>query len=248
MSALPSESRANPSLARTECGSLWLEISRATCALRCSGALWLEREGALIAGDLHLEKGSARAHLGALLPPYDTRSTLDALDRELNTLPVRTLILLGDSFHDPRAVSRLAPDDAARIAGLARGRELIWVEGNHDVRKGVSALATLPGEVVQAVSLGGLRFVHEPKAGLSPGEVAGHLHPAVRVASHGRSVRRRAFLTDGHRLILPAFGAYAGGLNALDPAFHGLFSRPPIAAALGPDKVRALAWKVLRPD
>ncbi|CAN5375907.1 ligase-associated DNA damage response endonuclease PdeM [soil metagenome] len=244
MIAVPSENR----LTRTECGTLWLEVSRTLCGLRCSGALWLEGEGALIAGDLHLEKGSARAHRGALLPPYDTRTTLDALEAELDRLHVRTLILLGDSFHDPRAVRRLAPDDAARIAALSSGRTLIWVEGNHDIRNGESALAGLPGEVVEAVTLAGLRFVHEPRAGLSPGEVAGHLHPAVRVASHGRSVRRRAFLTDGRRLILPAFGAYAGGLNALDPAFRSLFERPPIAAALSDDKVRALPWSSLRPD
>jgi DNA ligase-associated metallophosphoesterase len=235
-------------MTRTECGTLWMEVARALCGLRCSGALWLEGEGALVAGDLHLEKGSARAHRGALLPPYDTRTTLDALEAELARLPVRTLILLGDSFHDPRAARRLAPDDAARIAALAHGRTVIWIEGNHDVRKGKSALAALPGEVAEAVTLGGLRFVHEPRAGPAPGEVCGHLHPCVKVASHGRSVRRRAFLTDGDRLILPAFGAYAGGLNALDAAFHGLFSRPPVACALSADKVRPLPWSVLRPD
>lgn len=235
-------------MTRTECGTLWLTVSQATCGLRCSGALWLEREAALIAGDLHLEKGSSRAYLGALLPPYDTRATLDRLEAEIDRLRPRTLILLGDSFHDPRATARLAPDDAARIGALAHGRDLIWVEGNHDVKRGVSALDGLPGEVVERVSLGGLTFAHEPKPGLAPGEVAGHLHPAIRVASAGRSVRRRAFLTDGQRLILPAFGAYAGGLNALDPAFHGLFARPPLACALSNEKVRALPYAVLRPD
>lgn len=249
MTALPAaEAPPIAALSRTPCGTLWLDVSRARCGLRCSGALWLETEGALVAGDLHFEKGSARAHRGALLPPYDTRATLDALEAEITRLTPRVLILLGDSFHDPRAAARLDAADRARIAALAQGRDLIWVEGNHDVRGEESALHGLPGEVVEAVSLGGLRFVHEPRAGLSPGEVAGHLHPAVRVASHGRSVRRRAFLTDGERLILPAFGAYAGGLNACDPAFAGLFARPPLAAALSGDKVRALPWRSLRPD
>ena len=248
MSALPLHASGEDRLTRTECGTLWLTVSQALCGLRCSGALWLEREAALVAGDLHWEKGSSRAHRGQLLPPYDTRATLDRLEAEIASLNPRVLILLGDSFHDPRARARLDVEDARRIAALATGRDLIWVEGNHDVKRGVSALDGLPGEVVERVSLGGLTFVHEPRPGPAPGEVAGHLHPAIRVAAAGRSVRRRAFLTDGQRLILPAFGAYAGGLNALDPAFHGMFARPPLAAALSGDKVRALPYAVLRPD
>ena len=94
----------------------------------------------------------------------------------------------------------------------------------------------------------GLVLRHEPQPGLRPGEVSGHLHPAARVAAAGRHVRRRAFLTDGERLILPAFGAYAGGLNVRDEAFAGLFARPPIAAVLGADKVRPVRWEALLPD
>ena len=235
-------------MARTECGTLWLEIAGATCGLTCAGALWLPRTRTLALGDLHLEKGSARAHRGALLPPYDTRHTLDRLDAELDRLRPETLVLMGDSFHDPRAVGRLAPEDALRVARLAFGRRLVWIEGNHDVRRGASALAALPGEVADEVVVEGLTLRHDPLPGPRPGEVSGHLHPAARVAAAGRAVRRRAFLTDGDRLILPAFGAYAGGLNALDPAFTGLFTRPPLAAVLGDDKVRPIPWTALLPD
>ena len=234
-------------MARSECGALWLTIAGATCALTCAGALWLPRTRTLVAGDLHLEKGSSRARRGELLPPYDTRHTLDRLDAELARLAPETLVLLGDSFHDPRAVARLLPEDALRLTFLARGRRLVWIEGNHDVRRGVSALGALPGEVAEAVEVEGLTLRHEPQPGLRPGEVAGHLHPAARVSAAGRAVRRRAFLTDGERLILPAFGAYAGGLNALDPAFAGLFARPPTAAMLGDDKVRPIPWSALLP-
>ena len=234
-------------MARTGCGTLWLTIAGAACGLTCAGALWLPRTRTLVAGDLHLEKGSSRARRGELLPPYDTRHTLDRLDAELARLVPETLVLLGDSFHDPRAVARLLPEDALRLTLLARGRRLVWIEGNHDVRRGVSALGGLPGEVCEAVEVEGLTLRHEPLPGLRPGEVAGHLHPAARVAAAGRAVRRRAFLTDGERLILPAFGAYAGGLNALDPAFAGLFARPPAAAMLGDDKVRPVPWGALLP-
>ena len=241
------DATASAAMTRTACGTLWLAVAGITCGLTCSGALWLPRSRTLVAGDLHLEKGSSRARRGELLPPYDTRHTLDRLDAELARLRPETLVLLGDSFHDPRAVARLLPEDAPRVALLARGRRLVWIEGNHDVRRGVSALGGLPGEVAEAVEVEGLHLRHAPLPGLRPGEVAGHLHPAARVAAAGRHVRRRAFVTDGERLVLPAFGAYAGGLNVLDPAFAGLFARPPTAAMLGDDKVRPVPWTALLP-
>ena len=91
-------------------------------------------------------------------------------------------------------------------------------------------------------------FRHEPQAGPQPGEVAGHLHPAARVRAPRGTVRRRCFVTDGERAILPAFGAYAGGLNVRDVAFAGMFVRPPLAGALGPQRVRAIGWRQLAED
>lgn len=241
-------------LARSDCGALWVELMGLPVCLRPSGALWIEAEGVLVAGDLHLEKGSSYARGGQLLPPYDTMATLDRLEAEIQRLNPRTLILLGDSFHDPRALSRLHPEDALRLAGFARGRTLIWAEGNHDTRldkngRGETALGHLPGEVADEVVLGPLTLRHEPLAGRQPGEVSGHLHPSAKISSgHRRAIRRRAFATDGCRLILPAFGAYAGGLNVCDPAFAGLFAIPPLVGALGDNRVHPLPFSSLCGD
>jgi DNA ligase-associated metallophosphoesterase len=225
------------------CGSLWVEVAGAHACLRRSGALWLEADGVLAAGDLHLEKGSAYAARGQLLPPYDTAATLERLEAEVAALRPKVVALMGDSFHDARATARLAPQDAMRITALARGRTLVWIVGNHD-RDGPGAL---PGERAGEFVAGGLTLRHEPTAGPARGEAAGHLHPCARVAGHGGSVRRRCFLTDGERLVLPAFGAFAGGLNARDPAFSGLFARAPIAGVLG-RRVHAIGWGSLRGD
>jgi DNA ligase-associated metallophosphoesterase len=231
--------------ARSPCGSLRLGVADAPVTLRASGALWMEAEGALVAADLHLEKGSAYAARGQMLPPYDTRETLRRLAAEVEALDPRTLIFLGDTFHDGEAEDRLADEDADRLRALAQGRRMVWVVGNHDA-DGPSP--RLPGESLEALALGGLTFRHEPRAGRQPGEAAGHLHPAARVRSALGSVRRRCFVTDGERIVLPAFGAYAGGLNVLDEAFAGLFARPPILGALGPAQVHAVGWRSLRPD
>lgn len=226
------------------CGSLWMEMAGAEVCLRKSGALWMEDEGVLAAGDLHLEKGSSYASRGQLLPPYDTAATLDRLEAEVEALNPRVVALLGDSFHDARATARLAPVDAARIVALAASRTLVWIVGNHD-REGPGAL---PGERADEIVVSGLTLRHEPALVPVRGEVAGHLHPCARVTGHGGSVRRRCFLTDGQRLILPAFGAYAGGLNVRDAAFQGLFRRPLLAGALGRSRVHAVGWRSLAAD
>ncbi len=230
--------------APAEGGALRLSLRGAAATLRMSGALWLEAERALVCADLHLEKGSSYAARGQMLPPYDTRETLKRLAAEVDALRPATVVLLGDTFHDRKSEERLAADDAERLRALACGRTLIWVVGNHDA----DGPRSLPGETADEISLAGLSLRHEPQAGLQPGEVAGHLHPAARVRATRGSVRRRCFVSDGERMVLPAFGAYAGGLNVLDAAFAGLFARPPIAAALGTTKVHAVGWRSLAGD
>jgi DNA ligase-associated metallophosphoesterase len=226
------------------CGSLALRVAGTAVRLRPSGALLVEAAGALVAADLHLEKGSSYARRGQMLPPYDTRETLGRLEAEVAALDPRILVLLGDSFHDRDSESRLDAADAARIAALAHGRRLVWMVGNHDAE----GPQDLPGERAFEFVLEGLSLRHEPRAGAQPGEVAGHLHPAAKVRSPHGSVRRRCFATDAERLILPAFGAYAGGLNVRDPAFAGLFARPLLAGALGRGRVHAVGWRSLARD
>ena len=232
--------------ARHGCGGLKVRVNNEACVLRCSGALWVAGERTLVASDLHLEKGSAFAARGQMLPPYDSPATLAKLEAEIEALDPARIVLLGDSFHDSKAIDRLYTEDRARLDRLAAGRDWVWLEGNHDLKALARALDVLMGRIVTTLQLGRLSLIHEPQPGDRPGEVAGHLHPAARVSAYGRGVRRPCFVTDGRRLLMPAFGAFTGGLDVRDPAVAGLFETPPMAAALGRDKVHALAWEALR--
>lgn len=184
-----------------------------------SGALFWAAQSTLIVADLHLEKGSAAAGGGRLLPPYDTRSTLHTLAAVMDRYDPDRVIALGDSFHDEEAADRLPHVDRERLRILGQGRDWYWITGNHD--------PVLPdwleGKVCPVLNLDGIRFRHEPEKGAASREVAGHLHPAARLTRRGASVRRKCFVSNGARLVLPAFGAYAGGLNVLDQAFEPLF-------------------------
>jgi hypothetical protein len=230
--------------AQSPCGGLVFELAGAEALLRPSGALWLAAERVLIVADLHLEKGSAYAARGQMLPPYDTRETLARLAAEAGRLAPRAIVLLGDTLHDRKAGSRLAAEDVRALGALAAVAELIWIVGNHDA----DGPQGLPGRSVVSWTAAGLTLTHEPSPSPRRGEVAGHLHPCARVKALGGAIRRRCFVTDGERLVMPAFGAFAGGLNVRDVAFDGLFRRPPLAVALGARRAHAVGWTQLGPD
>ncbi len=225
-------------------GGLRLTFAGADVVCLPGGGLWLGAEDAMIVADLHLEKGSFYARNGQMLPPYDTNDTLARLAADIIAFSPRMLVFLGDSFHDRAAQARMTKGQHDHIVALSADRAVVWVTGNHD-RAGPR---DLPGVCLATLTLGGLRFVHEPSGEAAMGEVAGHLHPCARVQARGCSVRRRCFVTDGRRMILPAFGAFAGGLNILEPAFELLLGRRPLAGVLGEGKVHAVGWRSLKPD
>jgi DNA ligase-associated metallophosphoesterase len=202
----------------------------------CAGALYWPEEGILAVADLHLEKGSSFAARGVLLPPYDTAATLARIAALVARYAPRTVIALGDSFHDGKGPARVAASDRTTLAALQRGRDWIWIKGNHDPdpSNGVG------GTFIVTLAVGTVSFRHQPTG--ADGEIAGHLHPMARLSARGRSVSRRCFASDGRRLVMPAFGAYAGGLNVRHRAFADVFGTLAFTAhMLGEGRIYALA-------
>ncbi|MGH6788873.1 MAG: ligase-associated DNA damage response endonuclease PdeM [Pseudolabrys sp.] len=207
------------------------------------GALYWAEHGLLAVADLHLEKGSSFAARGVLLPPYDTAATLARLARLIARYAPRCVVALGDSFHDGGGPARLSDIDRAELSALQRGREWIWITGNHDP----DPAENIGGSFESAVSIGALTFRHQPSG--QDGEIAGHLHPVARVAHRGRAVSRRCFAADKTRMVMPAFGAFTGGLNVRDMAFLAIFGTVKFTAhMLGEDRLYAFAAKRCLPD
>lgn len=210
-----------------------------------AAALYWPEEKLLVVADLHLEKGSAFAARGVLLPPYDTAETLRRLALLIARYAPRRVIALGDNFHDGGGPARMGVSDRAALAALQRGRDWLWIAGNHDP----DPAENVGGDFLAELALGPFTFRHEPARQPQAGEVAGHLHPVARVARRGRGVSRRCFASDGERLVMPAFGAYAGGLNIRDRAFAALFGvRPFTAHMLGARRLYAVAAAQCLPD
>ena len=207
------------------------------------GALWWAAERTLIVSDLHFEKGSSFAAAGQLIPPYDTSATLATLEALFEAFRPARLISLGDSFHDGDAEWRMVESDIARIKKLTSATDWVWVEGNHDPDPPQS----LGGRAAKVLRINDLVFRHEPTGEI--GEVAGHLHPCAKVLSRVRSLRRSCFVTDGQRLIMPALGAFTGGLNVLDDAYSPCFPDGGMMVfAMTRDAVIPVSNKRLIPD
>jgi DNA ligase-associated metallophosphoesterase len=218
-------------------------LGGARLVLDPSGALWWPEQRLLVVADLHLEKGAAFARRGCLLPPYDTPATLARLEELLHRHRPRRVVSLGDGFHDGRGTEALDPSAGARLRALVAAVDWLWVRGNHDPEPPT----VLGGQVLDAIELQGVLFRHAPD-GTGRQEVAGHLHPAARLIGSRRRLRRPCFASDGARLLLPAFGAFTGGLNVLDPAIARLFPSGFDAFVTGEARVYRVPHHRLAPE
>jgi len=195
-----------------------------------SGALWWAARALLCVSDLHLGKSERVARrTGAMLPPYETRETLGRLAADIEATSARHVVCLGDSFDDPVAARDLEAGGVDALTTLMAGRRWTWIEGNHD-----PGPVSLGGTHLEALTLGPLTFRHIAAQGRpdGPGEVSGHYHPKARLSPRGRSLARRCFLVDRARLMLPAYGAYTGGLFCTDPALRTLMAPDALALVL----------------
>ena len=218
-------------------GALRFALRGAGLEAMASGALHWPGEGMLVVSDLHLGKSERMARRGgAFLPPYETRETLARLAGDLESTGAGTVLCLGDSFDDAAAAGNLGGPEVIALGALMAGRRWIWVEGNHD-----PGPTPFGGEHGAEVAAGPLVFRHVaepgPRRADQPGEVSGHWHPKIAVAG----VSRACFLIDGGRAILPAYGAYTGGLSAAHPELDGRMGAGAIAILTAPRGARPVA-------
>jgi len=186
-------------------------------------AVYWPREQALLVADLHLEKASFFARFGQMLPPYDSRDTLGRVAQAVQQTGARRVFCLGDNFHDRAGAERLEPHAAGMLDALTRATDWVWVSGNHDQG------AVPSGTAVDEIEVSGVILRHEALRGETRPELSGHFHPKLRVKTRGRAIVRPCAVASERKLILPAFGALTGGMDAADPAI--IAALQPVCAA-----------------
>jgi DNA ligase-associated metallophosphoesterase len=177
------------------------------------GALFWPARRALLVADLHLEKASWFAKSGQMLPPYDSIATLADLSALAAATDAAEIWCLGDSFHDRAGCDRLPAEARALLTALTGGTRWTWITGNHDI----GFADHCGGAIVEEAEVDGLLLRHEAEPGEARPELSGHFHPKLRLHLRGRLVSRRCFVATERKLILPAFGALTGGLDAHHP-------------------------------
>lgn len=203
-------------------------------APQAARAVYWAEERALLVADLHLEKGSFFARHGQMLPPYDSRETLERLAAAIRASGARRVYCLGDNFHDAGGPDRLEPHAAGMLDALTRATEWVWITGNHDTAHGGPAATTVPGTHVEEIRVGPVLLRHAALPGEEAPEISGHFHPRLRVVARGRTVSRPCVVASETRLVLPAFGALTGGMDAADPAIRAALAPSHQASALVP--------------
>ena len=219
-----------------------LDFNGEGLVLLLEGALWWPAHKMLVVSDLHFGKGTSFAESGQLLPPYDTETTLAAVEALVSDLQPDVCLSLGDSFHDTSAEARLSERAIGRLQGLTKSTDWIWIEGNHDPYPPTH----IGGRAARDLQLGSLVFRHEPTG--TKGEIAGHFHPVAKIRSAGSSVRLKCFVTDERALILPSIGAFTGGLNVCDNAFSDCLTADRRVFALGQERIYEIARENLVGD
>jgi uncharacterized protein len=206
-------------------------------------ALWPATR-TLIVADLHFEKGSAFAARGLPVPPYDTRETLARLALSIRRHAPRRVIVLGDALHDDRALARMSPVDFATMQRLLAPLDVIWIAGNHDP----APQPDLPGRCMPEWRENRLHFRHIGGTALArhEAELSGHYHPKATLPTRVGGITRACFLASGQRLVLPAFGAFTGGLDVRDPAMAGLTRGAQRVFLLGRERLHSAAFEALR--
>ncbi|MEP0191799.1 MAG: ligase-associated DNA damage response endonuclease PdeM [Erythrobacter sp.] len=224
-----------------------LEFAGEELVLLKNNALYWPRERALLVADLHLEKGSWYAQMGQMLPPYDSRETLERLADAVKATGARRVITLGDNFHDDAGTYRLDDYACGMLESLIRTLDWVWISGNHDehMHRGFGA------NVMDEIEINGIVLRHEAKRGETRAEVSGHYHPKMRLRVRNRHIARPCGVVSrqtgrGDRMIAPAFGAYTGGMDAAAPEIlHALGPAGEIDAVL-PAKGKLVTFPLYR--
>ena len=209
-------------------------------------ALFRPRDSALLVADLHLEKSSFYARHGQMLPPYDSRATLERVALAIRQTGARRVFCLGDNFHDDDGPARLEPHAAGMLAALTRAVEWVWITGNHDAKAEAVANGHGLGALVDEIEIGGIVLRHRARHGELRPELSGHWHPKLTVVQRGRRIARACAVVSETRMVLPAFGTLTGGMNASDPAILAALQPARAIDALVPTAGRVAQFPLWR--
>ena len=197
---------------------------------------WFDKQIAIIS-DLHLEKGSSFGQYGQFIPPYDSEETLKKLLNKIKKYKITKVILLGDTFHDKNALSRMSKRVLILFETFIKKYEVIFVLGNHESNIQLENI-----EFLNEYVLDGIHFIHQASR-KKIYQISGHYHPVATIKTGSKKITGKCFVQLNYNLILPSFGVYTGGLNIKNSVFRKIFENEPSVYFLGKKCVYKFPFK-----
>jgi metallophosphoesterase superfamily enzyme len=206
-----------------------------------SGALFWPGERALLVADPSLGSGAN----GTNGPGASARQTLINLAEVMDRCEPATVIVLGDGLHADGVATGMTADDLEVLRILQEDRTWIWITGHADR----PAPPQLAGSTCAELTMAGIALRSRPTPGLATHEIAASMRPEAHISIYGYSLRRPCFVGNRQRLLMPAFGAAAGGVNVLSEPFRPLFGAGGMAVwMLGQEGLYPVATRLLAED
>ncbi len=171
-------------------------------------AIYWKEKGFLIIADVHLGKAGHFRKSG--IPVSDLIHSKDilALDKLINRYNPTQVLFLGDLFHSDH---NQGWEIFRRWVKSKSPLKFVLVRGNHDVlNESDYHISNLL--VVDFLDISPFHFTHHPlESNEGDYNLAGHIHPAVRLFGKARqSVRVPVFYFGTNQGLLPAFGEFTG--------------------------------------
>jgi DNA ligase-associated metallophosphoesterase len=190
--------------------ALPLTLAGEAMALDPDGALiWPAYRTAFVA-DTHFGKGAAFRRGGIPVPSGASDDDLARLAAVIQRHAIERLVVLGDFFHAPPVAGEPFVEAFAAWRRRHAALALTVIRGNHD-RPAGDALASLIDWQPEGLTWPPFRLRHEPVGEPDAHVLAGHEHPATKLAAGGDSLRVPVFRLTPGVTVLPAFGGLTGG-------------------------------------
>ena len=174
-------------------------------------ALFWPRERTLFVADVHLGKAASFRAAGVAVPSGHSSFDLNRLSQLLVSQQAKRFVILGDLVHTETSYTTALDHSFRTFRALHSDVEMLLVRGNHDRHAGEAPTEWGLNVVAEPYALGPFNCCHEPNVALGAGfELAGHLHPALRMQTSREAITLPCFWQHAHGLVLPAFGSLTG--------------------------------------
>jgi len=187
-----------------------IEIKGQRLTMLPEKALWLDTQKILLLADLHFGKINHFRRSGIPVPSKANDRNSEFLVDVINRKKPERVIFLGDLFHSHYNEEW---EVLGQVIQHFSSCKFELVKGNHDIMSKLQYERHKMQVHEEGLNIGPFFLTHEPLENLENDlyNLAGHIHPGVRLSGRGRqSITLPCFYFGERQGIMPAFGSFTG--------------------------------------